>query len=133
MSVQQTYFDFDEAGPEEPKASDRREYQEACRGLRESFARHKQIIAHGTSDPFWPDGVNANLVRNHIIFFKERLKEMNHRFGFRLPAEYELPAPDEIDPNYMAPGSKACSAGILNRERDISEAGASSSLTCRLS
>lgn len=111
--MQQLRFDF--APQEVPKSRDLRKYEEARAELRRSFARYKEIIEHGTSDPFWPDGVNANLVRNHIIFYKGKLKEMNYRFGLPLPEEYSIPTPDVVDPNYMAPGSKACWA---LKERD---------------
>ena len=30
--------------------------------------RWNHIKQHGGSDPIWPDGVNMNLVRNHIIY-----------------------------------------------------------------
>ena len=30
---------------------------------------------NGCSDPAWPDGVNLNLVRNHIIYFYRFLRE----------------------------------------------------------
>ena len=38
---------------------------------------HWKICKYGCQDPFWPDGTNMNLVRNHIIYAKERLKEQN--------------------------------------------------------
>ena len=30
---------------------------------------------NGCSDPAWPDGVNLNLVRNHIIYWYRLLRE----------------------------------------------------------
>ena len=33
----------------------------------ERFRAWNQIAQNGCSDPGWPDGVNMNLVRNHII------------------------------------------------------------------
>ena len=35
----------------------------------ERFRAWNQIAQHGCSDPGWPDGVNMNLVRNHIIYY----------------------------------------------------------------
>ena len=55
----------------------------------------------GGSDPTWPDGANMNLVRNHIIYDKERLKELIP--DGNLPAEYYLPTPPVVDNNYLAP------------------------------
>lgn len=39
--------------------------------------RWNAIRKNGSNDPFWPDGVNLNLVRNHIIYANRRLKELS--------------------------------------------------------
>lgn len=36
--------------------------------IRESHEQWKRLQENGGSDPFWTDGVNLNLVRNHIIY-----------------------------------------------------------------
>lgn len=41
----------------------------------ERFHTWNQIAQHGCSDPFWPDGVNLNLIRNHIIYYYGLLHE----------------------------------------------------------
>lgn len=43
--------------------------------LEKSYAQWQQLYEHGGSDPFWPDGVNLDLVRNHIIYFKGQIEE----------------------------------------------------------
>ena len=40
----------------------------------ESYDSWKCIYNGGGSDPFWADGVNLNLVRNHIIRLPRKLK-----------------------------------------------------------
>ena len=55
--------------------------------LVERFARWDFLYQHGCSDPTWSDGVNLNLVRNHIIYAKRQLEEST---------------PPEVDQNYMA-------------------------------
>lgn len=35
------------------------------------------IYENGCSDPFWPDGVNLNLVRNHIIYSLVQLTDLD--------------------------------------------------------
>ena len=35
------------------------------------------LMANGCNDPFWPDGVNLNLVRNHIIYGLRQIAELN--------------------------------------------------------
>ena len=36
--------------------------------IRESHEQWKRLWENGGNDPFWTDGVNLNLVRNHIIY-----------------------------------------------------------------
>lgn len=35
------------------------------------------LRANGCNDPFWPDGVNLNLVRNHIIYGLRQIAELS--------------------------------------------------------
>lgn len=56
----------------------------------------------GCSDPFWPDGVNMNLARNHVIYYKRQLEELCAERGRKLPDEYYFATPPEVDDNYMA-------------------------------
>ena len=39
--------------------------------LRKSYQNWEYLSHFGGHDPGWPDGVNMNLVRNHIIYEKE--------------------------------------------------------------
>lgn len=59
------------------------------------------ILEHGCSDPFWPDGCNMNLTRNHIISYKREIAKYCEATGSELPPEYYLPTPPEVDENYM--------------------------------
>jgi len=68
--------------------------------LEESFARWEDIYHNGCSDPSWPDGVNLNLVRNHIHNYKRRLEENMPLGGY--PAVYYRPDPPKVDPDYIA-------------------------------
>lgn len=68
--------------------------------LENSFARWDFIHEHGCSDPFWADGVNMNLVRNHIMYYKQQLSEKATLF--LLPKAYYREVPPEVDNNYMA-------------------------------
>ena len=65
----------------------------------ESHEQWKRLWENGGSDPFWADGVNLNLVRNHIIYgcklCEEELQEGDY------PEEYYLPLPEKVPPNYM--------------------------------
>lgn len=62
----------------------------------------KAMKYQGCNDPFWADGCNMNLIRNHIISDKESIREICEENGMILPAEYYIPTPPEVDNNYMA-------------------------------
>lgn len=57
---------------------------------------------NGCSDPFWPDGCNMNLVRNHIIYAKYRITEICAVNKIPIPEEAYLPVPPMVDDYYMA-------------------------------
>ena len=61
----------------------------------------QNLREYGCQDPFWADGVNMNLTRNHIIYYKMRLRELCP--DGNLPEEYYLPTPPVVDNNYLAP------------------------------
>jgi len=65
--------------------------------LKMSFDKWNYLFVHGGSDPFWSDGCNLNLVRNHIIYYKKQLKEQNN-----FPKIYYKETPPEVNKNYMA-------------------------------
>ena len=68
--------------------------------LENSFARWDFIHEYGCSDPFWADGGNMNLVRNHIMYYKQQLSA--EATLFLLPKAYYREVPPEVDNNYMA-------------------------------
>lgn len=68
--------------------------------LRDSFDRWNTIYTYGGSDPFWEDGCNLNLVRNHIIHFKKQCE--NELLPVCYPEEYYIQTPPEVDSKYMA-------------------------------
>lgn len=69
--------------------------------LENEYARWEELFTKGGSDPFWTDGSNLSLVRNHILYYKEQLaKQENSLFG--LPDIYYRETPPEVDCDYMA-------------------------------
>ena len=68
--------------------------------IEESYARWNQLNTEGGFDPFWEDGGNMNLLRNHIIYDRQQIMEM--------VGEEELPEicnreiPPEVPQNYVA-------------------------------
>lgn len=66
-----------------------------------SHERWLKIIKDGAGDPFWPDGTNANLVRNHILYFRGECEALLLPKDY--PPEYaEVPVPPEVSNGYMA-------------------------------
>ena len=43
--------------------------------LKKAYAQWESLYKQGGSDPFYPDGVNLNLVRNRILYFKRQIEE----------------------------------------------------------
>ncbi len=73
------------------------------------FAVWNEIAQNGCSDPSWPDGVNMNLIRNHIIYFyrllRERRKSRTQFSLFDAPGGApERPVPPEVPAGYMVAG-----------------------------
>ena len=83
------------------------EFQKVCSDLYREFERWNTLLNTGGFDPFWPDGSNMNLVRNHIIYDKRSLKEFNETYGLELPEIYFKETPEEVDNEYQAPGTKS--------------------------
>ena len=75
---------------------------EYCDQIKSEIARWKHINECGCNDPFWPDGCNMNLVRNHIIYYRGKIEELCMEHGVTLPPEYYLPVPKEVSSKYIA-------------------------------
>lgn len=76
--------------------------QKCCKRIREEIAFWKYINQYGCNDPFWPDGTNMNLVRNHVFSYQMELQKICTENQLPLPEEYYLSLPPEVDNNYMA-------------------------------
>lgn len=48
------------------------------------IGRWNYILENGCNDPFWPDGTNMNLTRNHIISYKREIAEYCEATGTEL-------------------------------------------------
>ena len=69
--------------------------------LENDYARWDALFTKGGSDPFWTNGVNLELTRSHILYYKAQLaKQENSLFG--LPDIYYRETPPEVDIDYMA-------------------------------
>lgn len=61
------------------------------------YERWNHLYTYGGNDPFFTDGCNLNLVRNHIISYRMQLEELSYA-----PEVYYRELPPEIDDSYMA-------------------------------
>ena len=68
--------------------------------LEKAYAHWQALYDHGGSDPTWPDGVNLNLVRNHIYYYKRQIEE---KFPLYISHElYQRLLPPKVDDSFMA-------------------------------
>lgn len=79
-----------------------KELNKLIQELEERFNRWNYIKENGSSDPFWADGCNMNLVRNHTYSFKRQIKELCEKENLQLPQIYYKESPPEIENDYMA-------------------------------
>jgi len=86
------------------KKTPEEEMEELVRSIRREFEDWKKVKKRGTTDPSYPDGVNLNLIRNHIFYDQARLKELCKK---KCPPEARMKPPRKVSETYMAPGSKA--------------------------
>lgn len=66
--------------------------------LKNCFDRWEHLNEYGGSDPTYSDGVNMNLVRNHIMYYKEKIEETLPPYS----EVYHRDTPPKVDTDYMA-------------------------------
>lgn len=70
--------------------------------LAKSFERWEYLKEHGGSDPFYADGGSMNLVRNHIMYYKNAMVEQYGTDYEKYPEIFYRELPPEVNDNYMA-------------------------------
>lgn len=68
--------------------------------LSSEYDRWERYYRDGGSDPFWSDGANMWLIRNHILYYRRQIEEELSPDEY--PEAYFREVPPEVDPNYMA-------------------------------
>ena len=68
--------------------------------LLDEYRRWKQIFDEGCSDPFWEDGVNIQLTRNHILHTKGEIQRHLKDNFIAYPDSFFYPEPIQL-PNYF--------------------------------
>ena len=64
--------------------------------------RWNTLKTQGGSDPAWADGVNMNLVRQHVIAYKKEMEKICRENSLSLPEEYWVSVPPKVPDYYMA-------------------------------
>ena len=80
----------------------KKEKENLAEELAKSFERWEYLKEHGGSDPSYADGTNMNLVRNHIMYYKNRMVEEYGRDYEKYPEIFYREVPPEVNENYMA-------------------------------
>lgn len=80
----------------------KKENENLAEELEKSFERWEHLKEHGGSDPFYADGTNMNLVRNHIMYYKNKMVEEYGRDYEKYPEIFYRELPLEVDNDYMA-------------------------------
>ena len=85
------------------KTTDDQMISDLITSLKERFARWSEIEENGAKDPFWPDGVNINIVRSHILYYKKEIEQLSA--GLLFPPDDPIlnePVPPEMPNEWMA-------------------------------
>ena len=88
-----------------------------CEILRSTPKKWISYRDDGGSDPFWPDGANMNLLRNHMIYAKREIEKLCQEYGIIQPKELLIPIPPYVDNNYFAFPNSARAERILQFRR----------------
>lgn len=76
--------------------------QELILKVNDTITRWKSYKENGGTDPFYPDGVNMNLLRNHLIHYKREIRELCAENNVSLQGEAFFPNLPYTDENYFA-------------------------------
>ena len=82
--------------------SKKKEKEDFSTELVKSFKQWEHLKEYGGSDPFYADGVNMNLVRNHIMYYKRKIAEEYGEDYEKYPEAFYRDLPPEADQDYMA-------------------------------
>ena len=69
--------------------------------IRNEYQAWDWIAEHGCGDPFWEDGANMNIIRNHIIYYKKQLISQAEEENAPIPQEVYWALPPEVPDTYM--------------------------------
>lgn len=76
--------------------------QTLCVSLEEDHMCWQELYTKGGSDPFYTDGANLSIVRNHIIQDKKMIEKVCRENSLKQPPVIDIPTPPKVDVDYMA-------------------------------
>jgi hypothetical protein len=82
--------------------------------LQNEYDRWEELYTHGGSDPGWTDGVNLDLVRNHIIYYKRQVEETMEPSKY--PDIYYRELPPVVPKDYMVRKDEIKAAALKSFE-----------------
>lgn len=97
------------------KLTPAQELREQVNRLAERYAHWEKENRDGCVDPNWSDGVNLNLVRNHIINFKRQIRHTCDNFNLPIPAIYYRPLPPEMPADFFVMDGKNYNPNRVSR------------------
>lgn len=80
----------------------KKEKENPAEELAMSFERWEYLKEHGGSDPSYADGTNMNLVRNHILYYKNKIMEEYGADYEKYPEIFYRELPPKVKDSYMA-------------------------------
>lgn len=101
--------------------------------LMDNFYRWHRLKSFGGDDPFWTDGYNMQLVRNHIISDKCQIKQICDDHNLPLPPEYNVQTPPEVPFDYMSCRKDIINAAINSLRQYLNDENYQWLLKCNLS
>lgn len=84
------------------KKTDAELLEEYIAELKKDYDRWEYILENGTSDPFWSDGANINLVRTHTLIGHKKIQELCEKAGIPLPDVSQREIPPEMPNDFYA-------------------------------
>ena len=84
------------------KKTPEQKLKELCKAIQSEIDHWEHINQNGCNDPFWPDGCNMNLTRNHIIYAKNQISVICKEHELPIPEAMYLPIPPKVNDYYMA-------------------------------
>ena len=110
----------------------KKEKENLAEEMADSFQRWESLMEHGGSDPFYADGTNMNLVRNHIMYYKNRMVEEYGRDYEKYPEIFYREVPPKVNEDYMARAGEIKDGAAQALEYYISDPNFSISLQTRI-